>query len=552
MQKIRIAGPPGTGKTTYLVKKYYEALSTYQPADIIVISHTNTAADHIRGKILEIKSMNNYLQETGINVLDIVQANKKTLERNVSTIHKYCKDQLLGATVFEINDYDVLKQKYPIFNDWTKNIKFNYTTRLFKSHPFFKFVSFARDNGKELTKYYRELSYEDRELYKYSITELNEMNNLYTEYKTNSLINGGRSSILDFQDMVEKFCELRKDPIIKVLIIDEAQDSSCIQRRAEEKMSRNSELFYKAGDPDQTIFEFAGADPHAFHLEFAHPEVELKIGYRCPRLINEWCREIIKPIWLKYEYTRTWSPMRELDKDGKPTGPIVEGEIFNLMSLTQDPNLHELSNRLLNTKETFIFTYRGGEPENLIDFLIKNNMPMGFLSDKIKCFSYPKKEIEVQRMYLNFCFGKEELPLSKIKKIIKSMDPGYYQPGFKIEHLEELEKKKYTLDYCIDSGFLSPVIKKTSDFQNITAQSDLKIKNYVRNIVNNNRDLQDIRVFVANIHTIKGMEFDNVVLDLKINREERTMDDKRRIKFVAGSRAKKTLWTIKSKGQLSL
>ena len=345
--------------------------------------------------------------------------------------------------------------------------------------------------------------------------------------------------------MVEKFCELPKDPVIKVLMVDEAQDSSFIQRKAEEKMSKNSDLFYKAGDPDQTIFEFAGADPHSFHLEFAHPDVELEQGYRCPRLINEWCREVIKPIWKEYGYTRTWKPREE-------NGQVVEGEIFNLMNLTQDPNLHELSNRLLNTKETFIFTYRGGEPEDIINFLIKNNMPMNFLSDKIKCFSYPKKEIEVQRMYLSFCFGKEELSLNKIKKIIKSMDPGYYQPGFKIENLEELEKKKYTLDYFIDSGFLSPVIKKTSDFQNITAQSDLKIKNYVRNIVNNNRDLEEIRVFVANIHTIKGMEFDNVVLDLKINREERTMHDKRRIKFVAGSRAKKTLWTIKSKGQLSL
>ena len=97
MKKIRIAGPPGTGKTTYLVKKYYEALSTYQPADIIVISHTNTAADHIREKILKIESMNNYLQETGINVLGIIQANKKTLERNVSTIHKYCKNHPYGA-----------------------------------------------------------------------------------------------------------------------------------------------------------------------------------------------------------------------------------------------------------------------------------------------------------------------------------------------------------------------------------------------------------------------------------------------------------------------
>lgn len=545
MKKIRIAGPPGTGKTTYLVKKYYEALSTYQPADIMVISHTNTAANHIRGKIIDIKSMNNYLQETGINVLGIIQANKKILERNVSTIHKYCKNQLTGSTVFEINDYDVLKQKYPIFDKFTNNKKFYFTQQLFKAHPFFKFVSFARDNGKELTQYYRELSYEEKNEYKYSIKDLNEMNDLYIEYKTNSKINEGRNNILDFQDMVEKFCELPKDPVIKVLMVDEAQDSSFIQRKAEAKMSKNSDLFYKAGDPDQTIFEFAGADPDSFHREFAHPDVELEQGYRCPRLINEWCREVIKPIWQEYNYTRTWKPREE-------NGQVVEGEIFNLMNLTQDPNLHELSNRLLNTKETFIFTYRGGEPEDIINFLIKNNMPMDFLSDKVKSFSYPKKEIEIQRMYLSFCFGTEALSLTKIKKIIKSIDSGYYEPGFKLENLEKLEKKQYTLDYFIDNGFLSSVIKKTSDFQNITAHSDLKIKNYVRNIVNNNRDLEDIRVFVANIHTIKGMEFDNVVLDLKINREERTMHDKKRIKFVAGSRTKKTLWTIKSKGQLSL
>jgi superfamily I DNA/RNA helicase len=545
MKKIRIAGPPGTGKTTYLVKKYYEALSTYQPADIMVISHTNTAANHIRGKIIDIKSMNNYLQETGINVLGIIQANKKILERNVSTIHKYCKNQLTGSTVFEINDYDVLKQKYPIFDKFTNNKKFYFTQQLFKVHPFFKFVSFARDNGKELTQYYRELSYEEKNEYKYSIKDLNEMNDLYIEYKTNSKINEGRNNILDFQDMVEKFCELPKDPVIKVLMVDEAQDSSFIQRKAEAKMSKNSDLFYKAGDPDQTIFEFAGADPDSFHREFAHPDVELEQGYRCPRLINEWCREVIKPIWQEYNYTRTWKPREE-------NGQVVEGEIFNLMNLTQDPNLHELSNRLLNTKETFIFTYRGGEPEDIINFLIKNNMPMDFLSDKVKSFSYPKKEIEIQRMYLSFCFGTEALSLTKIKKIIKSIDSGYYEPGFKLENLEKLEKKQYTLDYFIDNGFLSSVIKKTSDFQNITAHSDLKIKNYVRNIVNNSRDLEDIRVFVANIHTIKGMEFDNVVLDLKINREERTMHDKKRIKFVAGSRTKKTLWTIKSKGQLSL
>ena len=79
MKKIRIAGPPGTGKTTYLVKKYYEALSTYQPADIMVISHTNTAANHIRGKIIDIKSMNNYLQEIElVGIQDLMSAVQRT------------------------------------------------------------------------------------------------------------------------------------------------------------------------------------------------------------------------------------------------------------------------------------------------------------------------------------------------------------------------------------------------------------------------------------------------------------------------------------------
>ena len=39
----------------------------------------------------------------------------------------------------------------------------------------------------------------------------------------------------------------------------------------------------------------------------------------------------------------------------------------------------------------------------------------------------------------------------------------------------------------------------------------------------------------------------NVILDLKITREEPKFT-KKRLKFVAGSRARKSLWLIKSKG----
>ena len=61
MKKIRIAGPPGDlDKTKVLVEIYYTHLEQYSPTDIIVISHTNTAADHIRGKISENKSIETF------------------------------------------------------------------------------------------------------------------------------------------------------------------------------------------------------------------------------------------------------------------------------------------------------------------------------------------------------------------------------------------------------------------------------------------------------------------------------------------------------------
>ena len=113
--------------------------------------------------------------------------------------------------------------------------------------------------------------------------------------------------------------------------------------------------------------------------------------------------------------------------------------------------------------------------------------------------------------------------------------------------MEKLERGSYDINYFIKKGYLLPIVRKTKDLQDLVNTNDLKTKNYIRNIVKENRDQDEFRIFVANIHTIKGMEFDHVVLDLKIPREEPKFT-KKRLKFVAGSRARKTLWLIKSKG----
>jgi superfamily I DNA/RNA helicase len=547
MKKIRIAGPPGTGKTTKLVEIYYKHLvEQYSPTDIIVISHTNTAADHIKRKIYADESIDDFQKKTGHEIFHRVKQSKASLDENVTTVHKFCKNRVKGKA-FLIEDYDILKTLYPLFDKYTSNKKFNSVQGLFAVHPFFKFKSYAKDNGQEILDYYRSLTFEEKEDYQYTAEELIKMQEYYIKFKTNEKINGRTTKIIDFQDMVEDFYnnkeeseKLCKD--IKILIVDEAQDSSVIQRKAEEVMSKNVDYFYKAGDPDQAIFEFAGAAPDLFHREFANPEIELEQGYRCPRVINDYCKKIIQDIWEKYNYTRTWKPREE-------NGQIVEGEIFNLSSLTQDPFASELINRIINTTEDFIFTYRGGEPREIINYLMFIGMPIA-IPNKEKSrfkFKYPTNDVKNQREFLSFSKG-EMKSLTKIKAMFKGMHPQYQLKT--IEQLEAADSGSYDIKWLVDKGFVVSGVKNIDDFQKISKVSTIQMKNYIREIVNKNRDLEKKRVFLENIHTIKGKEFDNVVFDFKLTRQE-NLFSKKRMKFVACSRARKTLWLLKSTTNLT-
>jgi len=407
----------------------------------------------------------------------------------------------------------------------------------------------SRDNGKSVESYYRSLTHEEKAELKYYLEEeLEPMTEYYEDFKRSHKINGRVDNILDFQDMIKKFYDNENNESeklcsnIKVLMVDEAQDSSVIQRKAEQIMSKNVDYFYKAGDPDQSIFEFAGADPHSFHIEFAKPEIELEQGYRCPRVINEYCKKIIKDVWQEYEYERTWAPREE-------NGFIVEGELNYLSDLSNDLMAHKLREKLLNTQEDFIFTYRGNEPKEILNYLIAIGMPFELpAKDNLKFKTrYPGKEIKNQREFKELINGQIK-SRAKIKSIMGSMASEYTLKT--VDDLERADKATFDIKWLVGNKFFVPGIVKTDDFQRVSNKNTLQIKDYIRKIVNNNRDLEDKRVFVENIHTIKGKEFDNVVFDFTLTRQEESFS-KKRMKFVACSRAKKTLWLIKSRNNLT-
>jgi len=583
MKKIRIAGPPGTGKTRRLVKAYYDHIQPYSATEIIAISHTNTAADEIRKRVLDKKSIQEYLEseniqgERGKELFRLVRESRNTIKETITTMHKCFMSRIpekKGKPVVftissNVDDYENLREQFPLFNKYTGSKKFYNLEMLIAGHPFFRFHSAARDNGCDTVKYYLTLDFPEKESYEYLVEELQELEKNYNDFKNDKKINERAERLLDFQDMIEHFTdseEIKSEDLgIKILIVDEAQDSSVIQEAAERKMAAAVDIFYKAGDPDQSLFGFAGANPDAFHKEFAHPEEELKEGFRCPRVINEYCKDIIKPLWKHYEYAgggRVWSPRRELDKDGKPTGPIVEGEKFELMNLEQDPNLAELTKRITQTSETFAFTYRGNEPKEIIKYLIKTGVPFKIADKHHKFkFQYPKEGIRNQRNFLKLIRENEKITATSIREILKNILPEYAEKITQ-DKLDKLGKGsvKYDIEWLIKHQFLSPLVKKSDDFQNISKPgktlyiSTIQRKNFIRAVVkydplDNLR--RDPRIFLENIHTIKGKEFDNSVVDLTVKREEEEKA-KRRIKYVACSRARKTLWLIKSKNGMTL
>ena len=564
MKKIRIAGPPGTGKTRNLVKIFYDCIQQYSATEIIVTSHTNTAADEIRRRILDDDNIQKYQDETGKDIFRLVKESRKTLDDTITTMHKCFMARIPEkkgkSVVFNIDDYNNLKIQYPLFDSYTGSKEFYSLDMLIARHPFFKFHSTARDNGLKTVEYYWTLSFEEKRKCKYTITELQRLEKDYNNFKSNMKLNQRAEKTLDFQDMIEHFTnsdEIKSEDLgIKILMVDEAQDSSVIQRAAEIKMAAAVEYFYKAGDPDQSLFGFAGADPHEFHIEFARPEIELKQGFRCPRVINEYCKEIIRPLWKHYKYAgggRVWAPREE-------NGQVVEGEKFDMMNLEQDPHLAELSKRLKQTNETFAFTYRGNEPKEVIRYLTKLGVPFK-IADKHSRFQfkYPTADIKNQREFLKLIREKKKLAAASVKRILKNTLPEYIGKNYSEENLEKIVGH-YDIEWLIQHQFLNPIVKESDDFQNIKKPSKIsyistiEMKNFIRRVVEYDPvgDLEKTpRIFLENIHTIKGKEFDNCIVDLAIPREE---DDftKRRIKYVACSRAKKTLWIIKSKNKQTL
>lgn len=117
----------------------------------------------------------------------------------------------------------------------------------------------------------------------------------YTEWKR-------REGLRDFTDLLEQATE----PLdVDVVIVDEAQDLSVLQWDTLHRLTANASRMYMAGDDDQAIFTWAGADPLAL-LNHPGKVVVLDQSHRVPVAIQPLAVRLVERI--KVRQHKLWRP----------------------------------------------------------------------------------------------------------------------------------------------------------------------------------------------------------------------------------------------------
>ena len=529
-----IPGPPGTGKThKWLKNKYVDLLKKYPWDRIVILSHTNTAADEI------IKAVN--------KLPELKNVPDTNLQDQICTIHSYFRAEYLNIKKYEREDHTVFCKENSGMNIVKKNTPW-------EKHPLYEFISHAHGKGYDLTS--------DVELEKYwALCERSRYQNyrlqgpgglLELKKKYDAYRNNSEHKRISFVDMIDNFrFEAAIPTDIDVLIVDEAQDCSKPQIAALQIAATHAKEFIFIGDADQTIHEYAGSDPEYFY-QLANTEEakanELTEGLRCGQTINKICRNIIAPVWHEYgRYSeRTWTPTD------------VVGKSYYIPRLDQGCKAKDiLINKILNTDETFLFTYRGNPTHKSINT---------FLQDKGIDYKTVSGSAHVSREHFS-CFKNwktfmnDKVSKQQVKEYWKLMGSKIKVNGLgDVDKLKSLRDKGWNMQELIDEGYLKPEVKQFETLSEVLNHEALskneklisKIPYINRVLINGMDTTKKPRVKHDTIHKVKGLTFDNIIVDLSVWRPEPRNFEPTRLAYVAYSRGKTDCWTIGSSGPYSL
>ena len=314
----------------------------------------------------------------------------------------------------------------------------------------------------------------------------------------------------DYTDMIEKFIMAKLCPKYDVVFIDEAQDLSPIQWKMFDVLKKNSKHIILAGDDDQAIYGWAGADVKRFQQEPAK-EIVLPQSYRVPKLIQHIADNILSRIPDERRIKKEWEARDE------------EGSIYFGTSI-EDVPLHEGQWLVLARYNDKLIKLKPSLRDRGIYFEYKNRK------------SYKTRLYDAVQNYTRWTNGSQ-LSISECRDLFE-----YFGKEF-----PEKEERLYDLK---EFGY-SPTQQWFEVFE--TEPEDSL---YIRDMLQAGEKLsKEARVKLSTIHAAKGGEADNVLLILDntktireaIEKSPDKEDEENRIWYVGVTRTKQNLYIMAAK-----
>ena len=260
-------GPPGTGKTTAMLNKIEAFLNMgIPPEKIAFVSYTKKSVSEAAERAAE---------RFGFS-------HKRF--RNFRTIHSTCY-QGLGITRKEVMDKADYKQLGELlgipfrgFRDASEGISLGEIT----GDYMLQLINLANARTVDLRTVWKEI---DQNLDWYKLKLLDDT---LRQYKQDT----GK---LDFDDMLRNYLVVKPSVDVTAAIIDEAQDLSNAQWDVAKTAFRAAKYIDIAGDDDQAIYAWSGANVERFMAIKGNTTV-LQQSYRIPHTVHAVAQRIIKQV----------------------------------------------------------------------------------------------------------------------------------------------------------------------------------------------------------------------------------------------------------------
>jgi DNA helicase-2/ATP-dependent DNA helicase PcrA len=368
----RLFGGPGSGKTTALLDRVDEILDRddVDVRDILVVSYTRAAAAEVRERLAE--------------RLDV---SPRSLQGNVCTMHAKAYELLnlsRGDVVGE-DDKEEFCSEYGIeYEDEYGGAGRRTARSTTLGNKIIATSQWLQRTRREVADWYDvpfqwdveevrlppEIDPNSQEGNKYTPTwpssddrvDVPETIRAWRAYK-------GEHDLVGFADMLERVKQRSLVPSVDYLVIDEFQDITTLQYDVYEEWKPHMEQVLIAGDDDQVVYAWQGADPNLLLDAERDEDVILPNSYRLPsRILNVVNREI-----------RHIDNRQEKDLKPRKEGGAVEG--------VQSPSMLDLVRNVRFTVQqdegSLMLLFRARyQMFQFIDEFIGEGMPFKCLTDQ--------------------------------------------------------------------------------------------------------------------------------------------------------------------------